>query len=88
MQGINPADVAAGILIAAFILVTIAWGYRNHRHERAAGIFAFLFFVAGGLLVWWRVDHWMVRADQPKPAAFYCDKYGLECPIVAAPKAP
>lgn len=96
MQGINPADVAAGILIAAFILVTIAWGYRNHRHERAAGAVAFCFLIAGALLVWWRVSCWTghmaceasTEATNPAVAATdYCQKYGINCPT-EAPKAP
>lgn len=57
MTGINPFDTAAGILIAALILLTILWGFKTN--EQPAGRFFALVFMFMGLgLVFWRVSCW------------------------------
>jgi hypothetical protein len=47
-------DIAAGILIAAFLIAGIAYGFR-HRHERALGIAT---CIIAALLIIWRSSCW------------------------------
>ncbi len=57
MQGINPLDAAAGVLIAALVLGVLLWGIKTT--EQPVGRFAALtWLIMGGLLVAWRVGCW------------------------------
>ena len=53
----NPADTAAGILLAAFILIAIAWGFRT-REQPVGRFFGLFFAIMGAGIVWWRVSCW------------------------------
>jgi hypothetical protein len=57
MTGINPADVAAGVLIAALILGVLLWGFKT-TEQPAGRYFAAVWLVMGGALVFWRVSCW------------------------------
>jgi hypothetical protein len=56
MQGVNPADIAAGVLIAALFIAVILWCFRASAEQ--ARFFGVLWFIMGGLLIWWRVSCW------------------------------
>lgn len=57
MTGINPLDVAAGVLIAAFILGWLLWAFRT-TERKAAQFISIAFLLMGAGLVWWRVSCW------------------------------
>jgi hypothetical protein len=57
MTGINPADVAAGVMIAAFFLGVLLWGFKT-TEQPAGRFFAVCFLILGTGLVWWRVSCW------------------------------
>lgn len=67
----NMWDIAAGILLAAGLIVGIVLGFR--RNERFVGCVALIFASA---IIIWRAEAWHAASEPPSREALMA-KYGL-----------